>query len=44
MSEGTVPDSEGARSLPAIVSRLEMDGSEGFCSSTGGEGGDCGGR
>jgi hypothetical protein len=37
-----LPDSEGAFSPPAISSRLEMEGSEGFFSSAGGEGGDCG--
>jgi hypothetical protein len=32
--------SEALFSPPAISSRLEMDGSDGFFSSTGGEGGD----
>ena len=37
------PDSWPARSVSAIVKRLEMDGSEGLlASSSGGEGGDCG--
>jgi hypothetical protein len=35
-----LPVSDGALSPPAISSRLEMDGSEGLCSSAGGEGGD----
>ena len=37
---GLLPVSDGGRSPPAISSRLEMDGSEGLCSSAGGEGGD----
>jgi hypothetical protein len=37
-------DSEAAVSGPAMCRRLEMEGSEGFCSSTGGDGGDCGCR
>lgn len=39
-----MPDSEEALSASAMCNKLEMDGSEGFCSSTGGEGGDCGCR
>lgn len=37
---GGLPDSEAGFSLPANSSRLEIDGSEGFFSSAGGEGGD----
>lgn len=40
--DGCLPVSAAALSPPANSSRLEMDGSEGFCSSAGGEGGDCG--
>lgn len=37
-----LPCSEAGASPPANSSRLEIDGSEGFCSSAGGEGGECG--
>lgn len=40
--ESFLPDSVAVLSPPAISSRLEMEGSEGFCSSAGGEGGDWG--
>jgi hypothetical protein len=35
-----LPVSDAVFSLPAISSRLEIDGREGFFSSAGGEGGD----
>jgi hypothetical protein len=35
-----LPDSEAVFSPPAISSRLEIEGREGFFSSAGGEGGD----
>lgn len=37
-----LPDSDAAFSPPAISSKLEMDGNDGFLSSAGGEGGDRG--
>jgi hypothetical protein len=37
-----LPASEAGFSLPANSSRLEIEGSNGFCSSAGGDGGDWG--